>query len=323
LTITPDDFSGFLPTYVRHMEEPVCEAPAVALHYVAKLARRHVKVVLSGEGGDEAFAGYQTYRNLLLLERMKGAAGPFKGILGSSIDLFSGINGFRRFKKYGPLCRTPLESYYYSRAVTPFSYFNVNREMLCTQDFYASADAAGCAEIVRELFARVDRQVAEQPALHSMLYVDTKTWLPDDLLIKADKMTMANSLELRVPLLDHRVLEFASGLPPELKVRGWLTKRVLKEAFKDRIPRAVIERRKTGLPVPLRRWMQNDLGDFVRETVLSKTSVSRGYFRKSAIEGLLDKNVRDGGGLMKEVFALVTLELWHTEFMDSQKSLWM
>jgi asparagine synthase (glutamine-hydrolysing) len=316
LTISSDDFSGFLPTYVRHMEEPVCEAPAIALHYVAKLARQHVKVVLSGEGGDEGFAGYQTYRNLLLLERMKGAAGPFKGMLGSSIELFGGINGFARFKKYAPLCKPPLAAYYYSRTGTPSSYFNLHREELCTQDFYRSIDLEQCAQIVRELFGRVDRQAAKQPALHRMLYVDTKTWLPDDLLIKADKMTMANSLELRVPLLDHRVLEFASSLPPQFKVRGWTTKRILKEAFKDRIPREVIERRKTGLPVPLRRWMQNDLGDFVRERVLSERSISRGYFRKSAIEALLDKNVRDGGGLMKEVFALLTLELWHTEFMD-------
>jgi asparagine synthase (glutamine-hydrolysing) len=321
ITISARDFSSFLPTYVRHMEEPVCEAPAVALHYVAKLARQHVKVVLSGEGGDEAFAGYQTYRNLLLLERLKGIAGPLKGMLGSGISLVSGWNGFSRFKKYAPLCETPLAAYYYSRVGTPFSYFNQHRKELCTPDFFASADFEGCAQIVSDLFARVDRQAAQQPALHRMLYVDTKTWLPDDLLIKADKMTMANSLELRVPLLDHPVLEFAAGLPPHFKVKGWTTKRVLKEAFKNRIPREVIERRKTGLPVPLRRWMRNDLGDFVREVVLSESSISRGYFRKSGIERLLERNARDGG-LMKEVFSLLTLELWHTEFLNSQKQLW-
>src|ERR1700730_9019570 len=115
ITISAGDFSSFLPTYVRHMEEPVCEAPAVALHYVAKLARQHVKVVLSGEGGDEAFAGYQTYRNLLLLERTKGLAGPFGGLLGSSVGRLGRLNGFGRFKKYAPLCTTPLDNYYYSR----------------------------------------------------------------------------------------------------------------------------------------------------------------------------------------------------------------
>jgi asparagine synthase (glutamine-hydrolysing) len=319
ITISAQDFSGFLPTYVRHMEEPVCEAPAIALHYVAKLARQHVTVVLSGEGGDEAFAGYQTYRNLLLLERMKGIAGPFKGMMGLGMGCFGGLNGFGRFKKYAPLCNTPLAAYYYSRVGTPFSYFNLHRRELCTDDFFASVDVEGCSDFVCELFKQVDRQATPQPVLHRMLYVDTKTWLPDDLLIKADKMTMANSLELRVPLLDHPVLEFAAGLPPHFKVKGWNTKRVLKEAFKERIPREVIERRKTGLPVPLRRWMRDDLGAFVREVVLSESSLSRGYFRKSGIELFLQRNARDGG-LMKEVFALLTLELWHREFMDSQKN---
>jgi asparagine synthase (glutamine-hydrolysing) len=318
ITISAEDFSGFLPAYVRHMEEPVCEAPAIALHFVSRLARQHVKVVLSGEGGDEAFAGYQTYRNLLSLERVKGVVGPFKGMLGSSVDWFAGLNGFGRFKKYAPLCTVPLAAYYYSRVGTPFSYFNLHRADLCTGDFYSSVDAQGCKQIIDALFARVDRQEPQQPLLNRMLYVDTKTWLPDDLLIKADKMTMANSLELRVPLLDHLVLEFAACLPAHFKVKGWTTKRILKEAFKDRIPHQVIERRKTGLPVPLRRWMRNDLGNLVRETLLSGRSLGRGYFRKSAIERLLRRNAVDGA-LMKEVFSLLTLELWHREFMDGQR----
>jgi asparagine synthase (glutamine-hydrolysing) len=318
ITISAQDFSGFLPAYVRHMEEPVCEAPAIALYYVSRLARQHVKVVLSGEGGDEAFGGYQTYRNILLLERMKGAAGPFRGLLGSGFDWFGRLNGFGKFKKYGPLCRTSLDGYYYSRVGSPFNYFNLHRAELCTRDFYTNGDDETCKQIVADLFARVDRQAARQSTLNRMLYVDTKTWLPDDLLIKADKMTMANSLELRVPLLDHLLLEFAAGLPPYFKVKGRTTKRILKEAFKDKIPREVIERRKTGLPVPLRRWMRNDLGEFVREMLLGERSIGRGYFHKSALEHMLQKNAVDGA-LMKEVFALLTLELWHTEFMDAQK----
>jgi asparagine synthase (glutamine-hydrolysing) len=316
ITISASEFAGFLPSYVRHMEEPVCEAPAIALHYVSRLARQHVKVVLSGEGGDEAFGGYQTYRNLLLLERIKYIAGPFRGLLGSSVDWFGGLNGFGRFKKYGALCRTPLAAYYYSRAGTPFSYFNLHRAELCTRDFYGSVDTEGCTQIIKDLFARVDQQADQQPALNRMLYIDTKTWLPDDLLIKADKMTMANSLELRVPLLDHLVLEFAASLPPDFKVKGWTTKRILKEAFKDSIPREVIKRRKTGLPVPLRRWMRNDLGGFVREVLLGERSVARRYFQKNAIERLLQRNAADGV-LMKEVFSLLTLELWHQEFIDA------
>jgi asparagine synthase (glutamine-hydrolysing) len=317
ITISAEEFSGFLPTYIRHMEEPVCEAPAVALHYVSRLARQHVKVVLSGEGGDEAFGGYQTYRNLLLLERIKGAAGPFRDLLAFGVGRLGKLIGFGRLEKYAPLCKTTLSNYYYSRVGTPFSYFNLHRPELCTQDFYASVDDTGCRRIIGEMFALVERQTAAQPVLNRMLYVDTKTWLPDDLLIKADKITMANSLELRVPLLDHVVLEFAAGLPAHFKVSNWTTKRILKEAFKDRVPREVIERRKAGLPVPLRRWMRSDLGDFVREILLSQSSLGRGYFQKGAVERLLQRNAVHGG-LMKEVFSLLVLELWHREFMDGQ-----
>jgi asparagine synthase (glutamine-hydrolysing) len=315
ITISARDFSEFLPSYVQHMEEPVCEAPAVALYYVAKLARQHVKVVLSGEGGDEAFAGYQTYRNLVLLERLKSAAGPFRALLGSGVGWFGGLNGFGKFKKYGPLCKIPLDAYYYSRVGMPFTYFNQHRVELCTGDFYKCVDNGNSAQMIRGLFAHVERQ----PVLNRMLYVDTKTWLPDDLLIKADKMTMANSLELRVPLLDHLVLEFAASLPVQFKVQGWTTKRILKEAFKDKIPREVIERRKTGLPVPLLRGMRDDLGTVVREVLLSDASLGRGYFRKSALEQLLGRNDVDGT-FSKEVFSLLTLELWHREFVDANRT---
>jgi asparagine synthase (glutamine-hydrolysing) len=316
ISISPQEFSGFLPDYVWHMEEPVCEAPAIALYYVSKLARQHVTVVLSGEGGDEAFGGYQNYRNLLLLERIKQAVGPFKRLLGSGVGSLGGVNGFARFKKYAPLCKIPLSSYYYSRVATPFTYFNLHREELCTRDFCSSIDTEASARLVRELFQQVDRQTVDQHALNRMLYVDTKTWLPDDLLIKADKMTMANSLELRVPLLDHLVLEFAANLPPHFKVHGRSTKRILKEAFKDRIPQQVLNRRKTGLPVPLRRWMRNDLADYVRQVLLSHKALDRGYFQKDGIERLLRTNAEDGA-LMREVFSLLTLEMWHTEFLDT------
>ncbi len=314
ITISPQDFSGFLPTYVRHMEEPVCEAPAIALHFVSKLAREHVKVVLSGEGGDEAFGGYQTYRNLLLLERIKKLAGPLKGLMSSGAGWIGGINGFARFGKYAPLLNTPLSTYYFSRVSTPFSYFNSRRKELCTRDFFSSANGDN-EQLIADLFAAADRQSVGQSDLNRMLYVDTKTWLPDDLLIKADKMTMANSLELRVPLLDHPVLEFAARLRPSFKVKGWVTKRILKEAFKDAIPREVIARRKTGLPVPLERWMRHDLKDYVSGILLDGKTLGRGYFRREAIERLLQRNA-DGGKLMKEVFALLTLELWHREFLD-------
>jgi asparagine synthase (glutamine-hydrolysing) len=312
ITISPQEFSAFLPSYVWHMEEPVCEAPAIALYYVSKLASEHVKVVLSGEGGDEAFAGYQNYRNLVLLEQVKSIAGPATLGLSGLVHLMGKLGGGSRCEKYWPLLKTPLSDYYYSRVSSPFSFFNFNRGDFCTPEFLASADMAGSHDFVQRLFGKV----SGQSVLNQMLYVDTKTWLPDDLLVKADKMTMANSLELRVPLLDHEVLEFAAKLPDYYKVKGMATKRVLKKAFENRIPREVIERRKTGLPVPLKQWMKSDLADYTRDMLLDPVAVNRGYFRRSAVEDLLRRN-QASGGFMKEVFSLLTLELWHSKFQNS------
>jgi asparagine synthase (glutamine-hydrolysing) len=315
MTISPGEFSDFLPAYVRHMEEPVCEAPAIALYYVSKLARRHVTVLLSGEGGDEAFGGYSNYRNLLLLERAKSLAGPLKAVLPNFIQGVSRINGFGRIQKYADLIKPALPDYYYSRTALPCSYFNRHRSALYQEKMLAATTVERSTGFARALF----QNVAGRPWLDQMLYVDTKTWLPDDLLIKADKITMANSLELRVPLLDHVVLEFAASLPPAFKVKGWSTKRIFKKAFAGAIPEPILKRRKAGFPVPLQKWLEHDLRDYAHDILLSARAANRGYFRKSEMEKLLDAG-GDGAAPAKEIFSLLTLELWHREFMDRQDS---
>ena len=314
ITLSPGQFSSFLPSYVRHMEEPVCEAPAIALYYVSKLAQQHVKVLLSGEGGDEAFGGYGNYRNLLLLEKMKSLAGPLKGVLSQCLKGASRISGLARFGKYADLIRPDLADYYYSRTASPFSYFSRQRRGLYTPSFLAATRVGRSTQVVRDLF----QNIAGRPLLDQMLYVDSKTWLPDDLLIKADKITMANSVELRVPLLDHAVLEFAARLPPDFKVRGLATKRIFRHAFAGSLPEPVLKRKKAGFPVPLRHWLQHDLRDYAHDVLLSTRALSRGYFRKASME----KALRQGGGdgmPAKEIFSLLSLELWHREFMDQRE----
>jgi asparagine synthase (glutamine-hydrolysing) len=147
-----------------------------------------------------------------------------------------------------------------------------------------------------------------------MLYVDTKTSLPDDLLLKADKMTMANSIELRVPLLDHVLLEFAATLPENFKVRGLTTKYILKKALRDRIPKEILRRRKAGFPVPWESWLRGELKDWVSGVLFDRETLSRGYFERSAIEDLARQNARYGT-YSKELLSLVSLELWHRAFL--------
>lgn len=159
------------------------------------------------------------------------------------------------------------------------------------------------------------RTTEGQDVLNRMLYVDTMTWLPDDLLVKADKMTMAVSLELRVPLLDHRVLEFAARLPVSRKVRGFHTKHILKEALREQVPDQIRRRKKTGFPVPYERWLAEEALGWVRDLLLDETAIGRGYFEPSEVERMLQRHA-ERRDLSREVFGLIVLELWHRLFVD-------
>lgn len=305
MTISAQEFLDFLPKYVWHMEEPICEPPAVALYYVSKLASQHVKVLLSGEGGDEAFAGYQNYRNLTWLERAKRLGWPVTGVLSTLVEHAGRLSGIEKLRKYSCFLKTPLEDYYYGRTWNPLSAFHRLKTSAYSESF------EGTRKMVRGLFERVNKD----DILNRMLYVDSKTWLPDDLLVKADKMTMANSVELRVPFLDHRVLEFAARLPENAKLRGLTTKYILKRAFKGRVPKQILDRPKTGFPVPYDAWFKGELREPIFDMLRDRRTVERGYFERRAVERLLT-DVESQGNCAPEVFSLVTLELWHRQFAD-------
>jgi asparagine synthase (glutamine-hydrolysing) len=311
ITISARDFSEFLPKYVWHMEEPVCEPPAIALYYVSRLARSHVKVLISGEGGDEAFAGYSNYRNILWFERFKRAFKPFDGFAAAILGGISCLTHSREVARYRSLVDVPLASYYYSRSANSTSYFNTAESHLWSEDLRPTIDKEYSLEPVRRLFAKV----VDCTVLDQMLYVDTKTWLPDDLLLKADKMTMANSVELRVPLLDHKILEFAASLPARHKIRGFKTKYIAKRVLRNAIPAQILRRKKAGFPIPYESWLRNELRGWVREILLDSRTTNRGYFNKAAIDGLLSKNLEFGHG-SREIFSLVALELWNREFLE-------
>jgi asparagine synthase (glutamine-hydrolysing) len=170
--------------------------------------------------------------------------------------------------------------------------------------------------IAEELFAQVQRA----DRVNQMLYVDTKTWLPDELLLKADKVTMANSVELRVPFLDHKVLEFAASLPGRYKVHGRQTKYLLKKVLAGRVPAEIIKRKKAGFPVPYAKWLQSDLRDWVADLLLDRRATERGYFEKHAVERLIDQKGHSRNQ-SKILFTLVALELWHREFVDGSTGL--
>lgn len=313
MTIGARDFADFLPQYIWHMEEPVCEPPAVALFYISRLAKEFVKVLISGEGGDEAFAGYPNYRSMLWLERLKSVCSPLKVAFPAILDVFNYFPAFPKLKKYAQLLNTPFDSYYYSRTSTPFTFFNSRMGELYSDDFL---QAINKQRSVTPVTRYLQNGAAEDP-LSKMLYVDTKTWLPDDLLIKADRMTMANSVELRVPLLDHKILEFAASLQGSYKVRGFTTKYIAKKALSERVPREILDRKKTGFPVPYDAWMRGELKGWMCGILLDRETLARGYFRKSTIEKLLADNSLSGRH-SRELFSLAVLELWHRQFLGKK-----
>jgi len=312
ISMSPEEFAGFLPKYVWHMEEPVVEPPAIALFYVSKLASNYVKVLISGEGGDEAFAGYENYRNTLWFEAIKKAFGPLRGPAGRGIEFAGNLLHSRVLSKYGPHMGVEFADYYLSRASSPFQFFNRCASELYSPEMNQRVSKSESMSVARQFLSRQQKC----GMLEQMLYVDTKTWLPDDLLIKADKMTMANSVELRVPFLDHKFLEFAAKVPRSQKVRGWTMKYLAKKALRQHVPDEILYRRKAGFPVPYASWLKEDLGEWVSEMLLDSTSLSRGYFQPAAVEKVIQQH-RSEGGYAKEVFALAVLELWHRSFVDS------
>jgi asparagine synthase (glutamine-hydrolysing) len=313
MTISSGDFAAFMPKYVWHMEEPVCEPPAIAMYYVSKLARQHVIVLLSGEGGDEAFAGYSNYRNFVWLERFKRGISPLNGVVARGLSLANAVLHNNRVAKYLPLMNLSFPDYYYSRTSAPSCYTGNGLGKIYSPDFSSTIDREHSLEPLR----RLQGNVRGQNILDAMLYIDTKTWLPDDLLIKADKISMANSIELRVPLLDHQVLEFAASLPPSFKLNGFTLKYILKRALSQKIPKEIRDRKKTGFPVPYASWLRNDLKELVWSVLTDRKTISRGYFRKDAIESLLQAN-SNGADHSKEIFSLLSLELWQRTFLDRE-----
>jgi asparagine synthase (glutamine-hydrolysing) len=313
MTINSKDFVNFLPQYVWYMEEPICEPPAVALYYVSQFARQFVTVLISGEGGDEAFAGYGDYSYFLRLERLKAILGPLKGNLCYLLFALSHVSHSGRIGKYATLTRTPFDSLYYSRTSSPLQLFNQDHGKLYTQAFALLVNKQRSLDAVLKYL----KNGPDRDLLSKMLYVDTKTCLPDDLLVKADKMTMANSLELRVPLLDHKVLEFVAALPSNFKLRRFTTKYILKKAFASRIPKPILTRNKMGFPVPYALWMRTALKEWVHDILFDRRTVERGYFERGEIERLVSRNQKTGR-FSKEIFSLITLELWHRTFLETR-----
>jgi asparagine synthase (glutamine-hydrolysing) len=306
LRISARDYVGFFADSFWYLEEPVLSQSTFAFYYVSKLARQHVKVVLTGQGADEPLAGYDRYRGERLAARLGWLAGsPLSRGL---------VEALPRAEKLKRAARSLSERDPVTRFAEIHALFaDADRLALLRPETARALDGFDTRAPLRPLQA----EVAHLEPLAQLLYCDTRLSLPDDLLMYGDKMSMANSLEARVPLLDVDLVQFVESLPVALKMHGLTGKWVHKRAAERWLPAATIRRPKKGFATPVDAWFQKELGGFVRDTVLGPGSACREYFEPAAMQRMLAEHGARRRDHRRRLFALLSFELWHRRFLRS------
>jgi asparagine synthase (glutamine-hydrolysing) len=301
-TVKPDEMMDALPLIVWYLDDPVADPALVPLWFIAREARRHVKVVLSGEGADELFGGYTIYKEPLSLAPFERVPGALRGLLGAaSRRLPEGMRG-KDLLRRGAL---PLEQRYYGNA-------RIFRDDQLANVLRRYDPRRGHIDITA---AHYGESAAWDPVAR-MQHVDLFTWLRGDILVKADKMTMANSLELRVPFLDPEVFAVASTLPRSEKVAEGTTKLALRRALEGIVPPHVLHRRKLGFPVPIRHWLRDEMYDWARGVV--RDSQADHLVDLDAFVRMLDAH-RDGPvDHSRRIWTLLVFLLWHGIFVEER-----
>jgi asparagine synthase (glutamine-hydrolysing) len=309
--VTPD-ICEIVDELVWHFDEPFADSSAIPTFMVSKLARDHVTVVLSGDGGDELFAGYTRY----VIEKKR--------------DLFSRVPAFVRKGLLHPLSEhlshnawgrnfihnvalDPIDRYLDSMSI----FSRLNKRLLYAGEMQRFVQRDG--EIAKH-FRDYAANVKTGNQTDKLLYIDSKTYLPGDILTKVDRMSMAASLEARVPLLDHKLIEFVSRVPASFKLRGHETKYLLKKAVADIVPQAILNRPKQGFGVPMQEWINRQLRSRIRDTLDSSISKQRGYINPGYTQTLLEEHERGRRDHSMALWALFMLELWHRRYVDGAGS---
>lgn len=295
---------------VWHFDEPFADSSALPTYMVSKMARDFVTVVLTGDGGDEVFAGYSRY----VVDKKR--SGFEKIPIAIRKRLFKPISEMlpQRIPGKNFLYNITLEGI--NRYIDSISQFgNLKKKLLYSKKLKDNLDGdlSSCEEIYRNLF----RQVSTGNPTDNLLYLDSKTYLPGDILTKVDRMSMAASLEARSPLLDHNLIDFVTQqIPTKLKLKGLETKYIFKKALKGIVPDEILYREKQGFGVPINEWINKELRGRIREDLLSKKTLERGYFEPKYIELLLNEHSKPGKDHSDPLWTLWMLELWQRRFVD-------
>ena len=299
--VTAEEMMETLPLIVWYLDDPVADPALVPLYFVAREARKHVKVVLSGEGADELFGGYTIYREPISLAAFDKVPRPLRRGLGTASRLIpEGVRGKDLLRRGS----VTIEERYYGNARN----FRTDE-----MGFYRRFDpSVSHMDVTREHYAAT-RHIDNSTR---MQYIDLFTWLRGDILVKADKMTMANSLELRVPFLDTTVFDVASSIPVDQKITKDTTKYALRRAMELIVPPHVLERPKLGFPVPIRHWLKDEMYDWARAIV---TESGAGHLvDKAAVLRMLDDHRAGPFDHSRKVWTVLVFLLWHGIFVEDR-----
>ena len=316
--VSEHDFFASLPHLIWHEDEPMAWPSSVALYFVARLARERVTVVLTGEGADETLAGYTRYaftlKNVALDRAYRSVVPSF---------LRRGLrNTVARSSLLGATARRKLEhtflakdgeswaSFYFDNFFSAFG--ETEQKGLLTSELAQEA-ASGTA--YKNVLSYWEHSSGEM--LQRLLYTDIKTYLVE-LLMKQDNMSMAASIESRVPFLDHVLVEFATRIPGEVQIQGLAGKRILKKAVEDLLPHSILYRPKLGFPTPWSGWLAGSRLESIRDMLLEPRSLQRGYFRREAIEQLFNEHHTRHRDNYDRIWRLLNLELWHRVCLENE-----
>jgi asparagine synthase (glutamine-hydrolysing) len=308
LLVKCSDLSAYWPLLTWHRDEPVSEPSDLGVYLISRLARKHVKVVLSGEGGDELFAGYPKYIVDWLARYYHLLPAPIRNQV---------IMPFLEHLPYGmrklKLAATALSQPAPQRWINWFGIFNGPLK----EGVLSSSAKAGIDLDSSRIFRGWLEKNPQRDDLSSMLYLDTKIWLPDNLLMKGDKMTMAASLEARIPLLDYKLIEYAASIPSNIKIKPFKAKYLFKRAFTDFLPETILTRKKMGFNVPTGIWFREGQRNLLMRLLLSERARGRDYLNNAFVARLVRDHLEGRTNYQAQLFILASLELWFRVFIDS------
>lgn len=312
--VNPDALE-VLDDIVWHLDEPFADASAIPTYYVSKVARQKVTVALSGDGGDETFAGYiQRYYMNRMEDNIRKKIPRLlrQTVLGPIARIYPKADFLPRplrLKRFLSNLSQAFEQAYFRDM--SFYFLPEMKKKLYRPEFASAVNGFDAFSVLEKHFKK-----NQNPDVTTRVqYIDIKTYLPEDILVKVDRMSMANSLEVRSPILDHKLMEYVGRLPSSLKLRGKESKYILKKMMEDRLPRDILYRKKQGFCIPLAGWLRGELKEFARETLFSPVAGLNDYVDTGYIRDLWKRHLSGGQDYANPLWGLMMFELWHKKFM--------